>query len=80
MQSTTTQAAPAAAAIAPDTLSSLYIADATLRRLCDHLSRMVHPLPDMDTPLSMHQLLLTLEDTSERLATAVNELMQEGQS
>ena len=69
------------AALDPDTLSSLYITDATLRRLCDHLSQMICPAPGaVFAPLTMRQLHATLEDISERLAGDVYLLMQEAQS
>ena len=47
----TTQAAPAApAAIDPDTLSSLFIADAALRRLSECLALQRHPMPGFNRP------------------------------
>lgn len=76
MQSTT-QAAPAApAAIDPDTLSSLFIADAALRRLCDCFTLQRHPLEWFATPApSLTVLHLIVEDISERVAEATNALL-----
>ena len=80
MQSTT-QAAPAA--IDPETLSDLFIADAALRRLCECLDRQRHPVPGVGSPtLSLTVLHLVIENISERLAECTHALLttQEAQS
>ena len=74
MQSTT-QAAPAAVAanaIDPETLSSLFIADAALRRLCDCLT-LVEGVPSL---VPSHTVLhLIMEDISERVAECAHALL-----
>ena len=77
MQSTTTQAAPAAAAaIDPDTLSTLFIADAALRRLCDCFTLQRHPLEGFASPApSLTVLHLIVGDISDRVAEATNALL-----
>ena len=73
MQSTT-QAAPAA--IAPETLSTLFIADAALRRLCDCFTLQQHPLEGFAPPaLSQTVLHLIVGDISDRVAEATNALL-----
>ena len=73
MQSTT-QAAPAA--IDPETLSSLFIADAALRRLCDCFTLQQHPMEGFAPPaLSQTVLHLIVENISERVAEATNALL-----
>ena len=76
MQSTT-QAAPAApAAIDPDTLSTLFIADAALRRLCDCFTLQQHPMEGFAPPaLSQTVLHLIVGDISDRVAEATNALL-----
>lgn len=77
MQSTTTHAAPAApAAIDPDTLADLFIADAALRRLGECLDLQRHPLPGFVRPaLSLTVMHLIIEDISERVAACAHALL-----
>ena len=73
MQSTT-QAAPAA--IDPDTLSSLFIADAALRRLSDCLALQRHPTPGFNRPaLPLPVLDHLVENISERVASCTHALL-----
>ena len=73
MQSTT-QAAPAA--IDPETLSSLFIADAALRRLCDCFALQRQPFEGFAPPaLSQTVLHLILENISERVAECTHALL-----
>ena len=76
MQSTTQAAPAAAAAIDPDTLSSLFIADAALRRLCDCFTLQQHPMKGFAPPaLSQTVLHLIVGDISDRVAEATNALL-----
>ena len=76
MQSTTQAAPAAAAAIDPDTLSSLFIADAALRRLCDCFTLQQHPMEGFAPPaLSQTVLHLIVGDISDRVAEATNALL-----
>ena len=73
MQSTT-QAAPAA--IDPETLSDLFIADAALRRLCECLDRQRHPVPGFEgAAVSLTVLHLIVENISERVAECTHALL-----
>ena len=76
MQSTTQAAPAAAAAIDPDTLSTLFIADAALRRLCDCFTLQRHPLEGFAPPaLSQTVLHLIVENISERVAECTHALL-----
>lgn len=76
MQSTTQAAPAAAAAIDPETLSTLFIADAALRRLCDCFTLQQHPMEGFAPPaLSQTVLHLIVENISDRVAEATNALL-----
>ncbi len=75
MQSTTTPAAPAAA-ISPETLSDLFIADAALRRLSECLALQRHPMPGFNRPaLPLTVLDHLVENISERVASCTHALL-----
>ena len=76
MQSTTQAAPAAAAAIDPETLSTLFIADAALRRLCDCFTLQQHPMKGFAPPApSLTVLHLIVEDISERVAECTHALL-----
>ena len=75
MQSTTTPAAPAAA-ISPETLADLFIADAALRRLSECLALQRHPMPGFNGPaLPLTVLDHLVENISERVASCTHALL-----
>ena len=75
MPTATAPAAPAAA-IAPETLSDLFIADAALRRLSECLALQHHPMPGFNGPaLPLPILNHLVGNISERVASCTHALL-----
>lgn len=70
-----TQATPAAA-ICPEALADLFIADAALRRLSECLALQRHPMPGFNRPsVPLTVLDHLVENISERVASCTHALL-----